>query len=239
MKIDLSDKKALVFFLLIVVLVAINLFLIMQPAKPQSQLSLYKQFAQQTHSAILQLRVEAQNSDNVVATADMNAEEKQYVALMAEFKKSMLSDLDWLKTKENAVYWPLVASNNPLEANGLMRKEIALLVIANYVFGLNNDAITDGTTGLLDSNDAIEEANASLSWITVKDLLNDEFAQELISETLVQKEDIISETKSLMAEYLELQKQKFKEAKAGTNAQYVESIKLLELGYLLEINSSN
>ncbi len=239
MKLDLSDKKLIIFFGIVIVLLAANLYLMMQPKKSDTA-SLYKEFAVQTHSFIQQVKSDsAKLSGNLVETQDMNAEQRAQMVLLREFYNSMNADIVWISEKENTVYWQLMATQNPVTANELMRKEMALLVVGNYIFALNNDAITDGMSGLLDKNEAAEEAQASLSWITVGDLLNDEIAQQMIAETLIQKNDIINETKQLMGEYLELRKKAFNEAKKGTDAEYVAAINLLELGYLLEVNANN
>lgn len=239
MKLELSDKKTIIFFSIVIVLLAANLFFMMQPKK-DNQVSLYKEFAVQTHSSIQQVKSDSANlSGNLVETQDMNAEQKAQMALLREFYNSMNSDVGWISEKENNIYWQLVATQNPVTANELMRKEMAIMVVANYVFALNNDAIADGMSGLLDKSEAAEEAQASLSWIAVGDLLNDEVAQQMIAETLIQKNDIINETKQLMIEYLELRKKAFREAKKGTDAEYVAAMNLLELGYLLEVNANN
>lgn len=114
---------------------------------------------------------------------------------------------------------------------------MAALVVSNYIFALNNEALNDGFSGLLDENETIEEAAASLSWIEVGDLLNDEVAQEMISGTLVNKEDILAETKLLMQEYLTIRETAFRQAKTE-NSRFVAAMNLLELGYLLEVNSA-
>lgn len=237
MKLELSDKKLLIFLCIVIVLLAANLYLMMQPKKDDTA-SLYKEFAVQTHSSIQQVKADSAKLDaNLIVTADMNSEQRAQLALLREFYNSMNADIVWISEKENTVYWQLVATQNPLTANELMRKEMAVLVVSNYVFALNNEAITDGMSGLLDKNEAAEEAQASLSWIAVGDLLNDEVAQQMIAETLIQKQDIITETKKLMTEYLELRKKAFNDARKGTDAEYVAAMNLLELGYLLEVNA--
>jgi len=240
MKKKVPDNKALILLAIVIVLLAANIILMLLPKNENADaVSLYKGFAAQTHASIQQVKNESAKIDqNLVVTADMNADERAEIALLREFYGSMNSDIIWISDKENTVYWQLAATQNPATANNLMREEMAIMVVSGYIFALNNDAITDGMSGLLDRNEAIEEAKASLSWIAVGDLLNDDVAQEMIAETLIQKNDIITETKQLMGEYLELRKNALAKAKAGADAEYVAAMNLLELGYLLEINNS-
>lgn len=231
-----TKKQVVLFALIVVALVAINVFLALQP-KNQA-VSLYKDFAEQTHSSFQQVMGDSADLEQaLVETPDMNANEKEDLALMREFYYSMDSDIQWISEKENSVYLQLDSTQNPVQANELMRQEMSLLVVGNYVFALNNDAITDGMQMALDANETVEEARSTLSWIQVKDLLNDDFAQSMISETQVQKADIIQETKDLMGDYLEMRKSAFNSAKQGTNEEYAEAVKLLELAYLLEANA--
>ncbi|GEM_PF-3043105 len=239
MKLNLGDRKLLLLFAIIVLLLAANIYFMVQP-KQSDELSMYKAFAAQTHSSMQGIKTEsAQLAGTIDETQDLNAEEKQQRELLRQFYFSLDADVGWIAEKENTVYWELLATQNPLKANELMRKEMALMVVGNYVFSLNNDSINDAMGNALDKSETVTEAKSVLPWIRVKDLLNDSIAQEMISETLLKKEDIISESKEIMGQYLELRKKALNEAKKGSDAEFVEAVKLLELSYLLELNAES
>lgn len=103
MKINFSDKRIIILLCFAIILLAVNVYLSLQP-KGQDNSSMYKAFAEQTHSSIQSLKNSSESlSAELVEKPDMNAEEKADLALMKEFYNSMDSDIKWISEKRTLI----------------------------------------------------------------------------------------------------------------------------------------